>query len=52
MKKLHLGIRIFDDKKIMIPIYYSLDEEHCLEIVLENNKVIFIGGIGEYEYCE
>lgn len=48
MKKLHLGLRVEEDKKVRIPIYYSLDEEHGLEVILKNNKVIFVGGIAEY----
>ncbi len=48
MKKLHLGIRVSDNQTIRIPIYYSLDEEHGLEIVLKDNKIVFVGGIAEY----
>lgn len=48
MKELHIGIRVEEGKLIRIPIYYSLDEEHGLEIVLKNNKIIFVGGIAEF----
>lgn len=48
MKDLHIGIRVEEGNLIRIPIYYCLDEEHGLEIVLKNNKVIFAGGIAEY----
>ncbi|WP_103072157.1 DUF6985 domain-containing protein [Aquimarina sediminis] len=40
-------IRILDNENIQIPIRYELDTEHGIEIRLENNKVIAIGGIAE-----
>ncbi|MBG6130841.1 hypothetical protein IWQ47_002305 [Aquimarina sp. EL_43] len=40
-------IRILDNGNIKILIRYELDIEHGLEIRLENNKIIAIGGIAE-----
>ncbi|MDR2027632.1 MAG: hypothetical protein LBQ01_08775 [Prevotellaceae bacterium] len=40
-------IRILRDKKIIIPIFYKLDREHGLEIMLQENTVVNIDGIGE-----
>jgi hypothetical protein len=40
-------IRILKNNKIIIPIFYKLDGEHGLEIMLQENKVINIAGIGE-----
>jgi hypothetical protein len=40
-------IRILKDKKIIIPIFYKLDGEHGLEIMLQENRVINIDGIGK-----
>jgi hypothetical protein len=39
-------IRILKDKKIVMPIYYKLDAEHGLEILLEDNKVVEITEMG------
>lgn len=46
MKNLNY-IRILDNDTIKIRIHYDLDEEHGLEIRLENNAVAAIGGIAE-----
>ena len=40
-------IRILVDGNIKIPIHYKIDAEHGLEIRLENNKIIALGGIAE-----
>ena len=40
-------IRVLNDNKIIIPIFYKLDREHGLEIMLQENKVKKISGIGE-----
>ncbi|WP_074406568.1 DUF6985 domain-containing protein [Aquimarina megaterium] len=40
-------IRILQDGNIKIPIHYKIDTEHGIEIRLENNKIINIGGIAE-----
>ncbi|WP_378177901.1 DUF6985 domain-containing protein [Aquimarina sp. SS2-1] len=40
-------IRILDHGNIKILIRYKIDTEHGIEIRLENNKIIDIGGIGE-----
>ncbi|MBL6446387.1 hypothetical protein JMN32_08715 [Fulvivirga sp. 29W222] len=40
-------IRILRHGNIQIPIRYKLDTEHGIEIRLENNKIIDIGGIAE-----
>ena len=40
-------IRVLKDKKIIIPIFYKLDGEHGLEIMLQENKVVNISGIEE-----
>lgn len=40
-------LRILDGNTIIIPIHYKLDEEHGLEIRLENNQVVAIGGIAD-----
>jgi hypothetical protein len=40
-------IRVLKNKKIIIPIFYKLDGEHGLEIMLRENKVVNISGIGE-----
>ena len=40
-------IRILKDTKIIIPIRYKLDTEHGLEILLQENEVKNICGIGQ-----
>ncbi|WP_298502128.1 hypothetical protein [uncultured Maribacter sp.] len=40
-------IRILENGNIKILIHYKLDTEHGIEIRLENNEVIDIGGIAE-----
>jgi hypothetical protein len=40
-------LRILKNNTIQIPIRYSLDTEHGIEIRLENNEIIAIGGIAE-----
>ncbi len=40
-------IRVLDQKTIKIPIRYSLDTEHGLEIKLQDNKIVAIDGIAE-----
>ena len=42
-----LYIRILDNGMIKIPIRYELDTEHGIEISLENNDIVAIGGIAE-----
>ncbi|MEN7547201.1 hypothetical protein AAG747_04735 [Rapidithrix thailandica] len=45
MKGIVEGIRIWDNQTLKIPIRYDLDEEHGMEVKIENNKVIAVGGI-------
>jgi hypothetical protein len=40
-------IRILNNNKIIIQIFYRLDGDHGLEILLQENKIINISGIGE-----
>jgi len=40
-------IRILENGNIKIPIHYKVDTEHGIEIRLENNKILDIGGIAE-----
>ncbi|WP_299442887.1 hypothetical protein [uncultured Aquimarina sp.] len=40
-------IRILENGNVKIPIHYKIDTEHGIEIRLENNKIIDIGGIAE-----
>ena len=40
-------IRILNENKIIMPIFYKLDGEHKLEIMLQENKVKNISGMGE-----
>lgn len=40
-------IRILENGNIKIPINYKIDTEHGIEIRLEKNKIIDIGGIAE-----
>ena len=40
-------IRILENSNIKIPIHYKIDTENGIEIRLENNKVIDVGGIAE-----
>jgi len=40
-------IRILEDSNIKIPIHYKIDTEHGIEIRLESNEIIDIGGIAE-----
>ncbi len=40
-------IRILKDDNIQLPIRYDLDTEHGLEIRLEKNLIVAIGGIAE-----
>lgn len=40
-------IRILADGNIKMLFHYKLDEEHGLEVRLENNEVLAIGGIAE-----
>jgi len=42
-----IHLRILDKENIQIPIHYKIDSEHGIEIRLENNKIIKIGGIAE-----
>ena len=42
-----LYIRISDDGVIRILIHYNLDTEHGLEIKIQGNKVVAVGGISE-----
>lgn len=42
-----LYIRVLKDGNIQIPIHYQIDTEHGIEIRLENNRIIKIGGIAE-----
>ena len=46
------NIIISNNKTIVIPFSYDIDEEHGLEIKIRNNEVIKVDGIGEttYEY--
>ena len=41
---------ISNNKTIVIPFRYDIDEEHGLEIKIRNNKVIKVDGIGETTY--
>lgn len=47
MKDILEAVRILDNKTIIIPIHYDLDEEHGLELKIVNNKVVAVDGIGE-----
>ena len=47
MKNILSLIRILDNKTIVIPISYALDEEHGLEIKITANKVVKIDGIAQ-----
>jgi len=47
MKNIVSLIRVLENKTIIIPIHYALDEEHGLEIKITNNKVVKIAGIAE-----
>jgi len=47
MKDIVSLIRILENKTIIIPIRYTLDEEHGLEIKITDNKVVKIAGIAE-----
>jgi hypothetical protein len=42
-------IRIFKDNRILLPILYKLDTEHGIEILLKNNEIETICGLGETE---
>lgn len=42
-----LYIRVSDDDVVRILIHYDLDAEHGLEIKIQDNKVVAIGGIAE-----
>ncbi len=50
MNSIFEKIIISNNKTIVIPFRYALDEEHGLEIKIRNNKVIKIGGIAETIY--
>ena len=41
------SMRVLDNNTIILPIYYKLDREHGLEILLRENKVVNVSGIGE-----
>lgn len=40
-------IRVLEDRTIQIPMRYELDPEHGLEVRLQDNKIIKIGGIAD-----
>ncbi|WP_405415272.1 DUF6985 domain-containing protein [Maribacter sp. Asnod1-A12] len=40
-------IRILENDNIKIPIHFKIDTEHGIEVRLENNSVINVGGIAE-----
>jgi hypothetical protein len=40
-------IRILKNNRIVLPIFYKLDSEHNIEILLKDNKLIMITGMGE-----
>ena len=42
-----LYLRVLENGNIQIPIRYKIDTEHGVEIRLEKNKIIEIGGIAE-----
>ncbi|WP_430909029.1 DUF6985 domain-containing protein [Maribacter sp. 2-571] len=42
-----LYLRILDHDTIKIPIHYTIDTEHGLEIKLNANRIVAIGGIAE-----
>jgi len=41
-------LRVLNEKIIIMPIHYKLDREHGLEIILKDNKVIGIDGMGVF----
>ena len=47
MKDINI-LRVLNDKKILLEIFYKLDSEHGLEILLQENKVISISGLGDH----
>lgn len=47
MKNIVELIRVLDNKTIVIPIRYALDEEHGLEIKITNNKNAKVAGIAD-----
>ncbi|MDX8354127.1 DUF6985 domain-containing protein [Cognatiyoonia sp. IB215182] len=42
-----LVVRVLSDDTIIIPMRYALDVEHGLEVRIQANKVVDIGGIAE-----
>jgi hypothetical protein len=40
-------IQVLENKTIIIPIHYALDEEHGIEIKIKANKVLMVEGIGQ-----
>jgi hypothetical protein len=47
MKDILSLVRILDNRTIIIPIRYALDEEHGLELKITNNKVAKVAAIAE-----
>ena len=45
-------VRLVKGNKIVLPIFYQLDVEHKLEILLKDNKVKLIDGMGETFYWQ
>jgi hypothetical protein len=43
-----LHIRILNDKKILLSLFYEIDEEHGMEILLKDNNVYKIDEAGGY----
>ena len=47
IKEILETIQVLENKTIIIPIHYALDEEHGIEIKIQDNKVLTVGGIAE-----
>jgi len=47
MKEILECIQVLEDKTMIIPIHYALDEEHGIELKIKSNKVVMVGGIAQ-----
>lgn len=47
MKEIGECIQVLENKTIIIPIHYALDEEHGIEIKIKDNEVMMVGGIAQ-----